>query len=74
MNIFFKDVFISEREHELEGQRQGEKGERERETQADAVLSAEPDAGLDLTTLRSGPEPKLRVGRLTDCATQVPLE
>jgi len=28
--------------------------------------SAEPYRGLDPTALRSGPEPKSRVGRLTD--------
>ena len=29
---------------------------------ADTTLNLEPDAGLDLTTLRSCPEPKSRVG------------
>ena len=43
-----------------------------RETQADSALSTEPDVGLDLMTPRSLPEPKPRVGRLTNCATQVP--
>lgn len=38
------------------------KGERERENvQADSVLSTELDAGLDLPTPRSGPEPNPRV-------------
>jgi len=32
----------------------------------------EPSVGLDLTTMRSWPEPKSRVGRLTNWATQVP--
>ena len=38
-----------------------------RESQADSVLSVEPSdqARLDLTTLRSGPELKPRVGRVT---------
>ena len=36
-------------------------------------LSAEPDVELNLSTLRSWPEPKPRVGGLTDWATQVPL-
>lgn len=31
------------------------------------------DAGLDSTTLKSLPEPKLRVKSLTDSTTQVPL-
>lgn len=39
---------------------------------ADSALSVEPDVGLDLTTLGSGPLPKLRVGQLTDRATQAP--
>uniref|UniRef100_A0A452TIU4 Uncharacterized protein n=1 Tax=Ursus maritimus TaxID=29073 RepID=A0A452TIU4_URSMA len=30
------------------------------ESQADSLLSVEPDVGLDLTTLRSQPEPKPR--------------
>ena len=34
--------------------------------------SLEPDSGLDLTTVRSRPEPKSRVGYLTDRATQAP--
>ena len=42
----------------------------EREFQADSELSVEPDAGLDLMTLRLGPEQKSRVGHLTDCAAQ----
>ena len=32
--------------------------EREREREADSLLSREPDARLDPRTLRSGPEPK----------------
>ena len=38
---------------------------RERESQADSVLSTEPDAGLDLISLRSQPELKPRVGQST---------
>ena len=49
-------------------------GERERESQADSLLSLEPQAGLDPRTLRSRPEPKSRVGYLTDSATQVSLK
>lgn len=37
--------------------------ERERESGADSLLSVEPGTGLDLTTPRSSPEPKSRVGR-----------
>ena len=39
----------------------GAEGEGERESQADSPLSMEPDMGLDLTTLKSWPEPKSRV-------------
>jgi len=48
--IFFKDLFIyfRERECEQEGQM-----ERERESQGDSLLSAEPDTGLELPILRS---------------------
>ena len=42
---------------------------RERGSEADSVLSMEPNVGFDSTTLRSQPRPKPRVG----CsATQVP--
>ena len=44
-----------ERKHipdELRGDGDGQR-EKERESQADAPLSLEPDAGLDLLTLRS---------------------
>ena len=36
-------------------------GEGERESQANSSLNAEPDAGFDLTILRSWPEQKSRV-------------
>ena len=52
-----------------EGQR-----ERERESPASSTLSAEPNAGLDPRTLRPRPELKSRVGRLTNWATQAPLD
>ena len=67
--IYLLKRFIWERDHEQEGQR-----EREREIQADSMLSAEPDMGLDLKTLRSGPELKSRVGHLTHWATKAPLK
>lgn len=44
----------------------GREEQREGETLADFVLSTEPDVGCDLMTLRSRPELKPRVGRLTD--------
>jgi len=57
--FFFLDLFIYLRRGEEEG-----KGEKE--SQADALLRVQPHVGLDLKTLRSGPEPESRVGRLTD--------
>ena len=47
--------------------------QRERESQAGSTPSTEPDVGLDLMTLRSGPESKSRDRCLTDWAAQVPL-
>lgn len=49
--LFFKrfiDLFERERNNRRQGQRK-----RERESQADSVLSTDPDVGLDFTTLRS---------------------
>ena len=44
--------------------REQERGRgRERESEADYMLSAEPNAGLDPMSLGSWPEPKSRVGR-----------
>ena len=40
----------------------GAEGERERNSEADSLLSMEPDTGLDFTILRSQPELKSRVG------------
>ena len=45
---------------------------RERGRQADSLLSEEPDVKLDPRTPRPWPEPKRRVGCLTDWATQDP--
>ena len=58
--LCFKDLFILEKERV----RREEEGERE--SQADSPLSMEPNIGLNLTTLRSRHELKLRVGCLTD--------
>lgn len=49
----------SEREREPG---EGTKGEGGRESQGDSTLSKEPDAGLYLTTPRSRPQLKSRVG------------
>ena len=65
---FFKDLFI---DWESKG-RVGRSGGRERDSQADFLLSAKPDVELDLTALRSWPEPKPRAGHSTDWATQGP--
>ena len=46
--------------------------EGEMESQEDSALSAEPDARLDLKTLRSQSEPKSRGRYLSNCATQGP--
>ena len=61
-------LFILEREGERA--REQEEGQRERKSQADSLLSKEPDARLDLTTLRSRPELKSRVGHSTNEAIQ----
>ena len=62
LQFFLKtDLFILER---VRAQRGGH-SEREREFQADATLSIEPDTGLNLMTLRSRPELKPRVRSLT---------
>ena len=47
---------------------------KERESEADSVLSIEPDAGLKLTAPRSPPEPKLKSQRLNQLShTGAPL-
>ena len=56
--FFFKHLLnLSERERE-DGRK--ERGIR-KESQADSLLITEPNMGLDLTTLRSWPEPESRV-------------
>ena len=64
-HIYFSIIYLlSERQ---------EGGGRGRATiQADTILSVEPNTGLDVTTLRSWPEPKSRVECFTKWATQVP--
>ena len=49
------------------------KRKRERENPKQTPCSVWPDTGLDLMTLRSWLEPKLRVGSLTDWGIQAPL-
>lgn len=50
----------------------GYRGTR-RESQAGSELSGEPDAGLDLSTLRPQMEPKPTDGYLTNSTPQAPL-
>ena len=50
-----------------------EQKERERESEADSVLSIERPMGLSLMTQRSPPELNPRVRCPTDCATYTPL-
>ena len=58
-----------ERAH-MSRRREGERDrDRERESQADSMPSTEPDVGFDLMTVSSWPEPKSKVGHLTDWAT-----
>lgn len=64
--LYFKDIFIYFSEREWVGMRRGEgfvvvEGQRERESQADSMLCAQPDMGLNLTILRSWPEPQSSV-------------
>ena len=42
------------------------RGRRRENLKQTLMLSTKPSVGLDLTTLRSGPEPKPRVGHLTN--------
>ena len=70
--LFFKIYFFNlewEYAHKQEGQR-----EREKESQADTTLNAEPRVGPHPMTLRSRPEAKPRVGCSTDCTTQALLK
>ena len=72
--IFFKRfIYLFEREkRDRVCVRAGGWIEGERESLADYLLSMEPATGLDPNTLRLEPEPKSRVGHLTNRATQVP--
>ena len=55
--------------------RRGAEGGKERESQAGSTLTAQsPTRGWNLWMVRSWPEPKPRVGRLTNWATQAPLK
>ena len=77
--IFLKDFIYlleggrkRERERARAHMQMGVGTEWEGEGKADSALSVESDAGLDPRTLRSWPEPKLRILCSIDWATQVP--
>ena len=73
----FMYLFVySEREREREGASGGRaEREGERESQASLAPPAQsPTQDSNSWTVRSWPEPKSRVGRLTDWATQAPLQ
>ena len=63
--LFFKRFYFF-------GRKRGCEWKGEREFEADSTLSTGPKMGLDTTMTRSGPEPKPRIGHLTNWATQAP--
>lgn len=68
--VFLKIYLETEIERESAG---GGGTEREGDSIPSRLpLITEPEVGLDLTTLRSGPKPKPRVGYSTDYATTRP--
>ena len=69
--ILFIYLFMRDRERGYE-QGEGQK-EKDKILKKTPPLCAEPHLDLDSTTLRSCPEPKSRVGHLTNCSTQTPL-
>ena len=62
ISLFFSKDFICLRW----GAGRGAKGDGDRESQSDSVLSAQPDIGRDLTVMRSRYELKSRVRHITD--------
>ena len=69
--MYFFNVYLFQGERE---EVQGEGQREERESEADSLLTEEPNAELNLMALRSRPEPKARVRCLTNCATQCPYK
>lgn len=69
LGFLFCFVVKKEKEYKQEGQR-----EKERESQANSMLSMEPGARLDLRNPRSVSEPKPRIRCLSDCTTQAPQQ
>ena len=68
IDFFLKDFYLFERENASAQIRAGW-AEGEGERHVDSMLRA---TQLDLRTLKSSPEPKLRIGRLTSYATEGP--
>ena len=73
LTFIFLKIYLFERKKERESSRQKQR-EGKKESQADSLLSMEPDTGLDPRTLRLGPKPKLRIRRLTVLALQASLK
>ena len=59
-------IYVREKERELTGTHSGGGTEGKGERISDSLLSMEPNSGLDLMTLRSGPELKAGVRCLND--------
>jgi len=72
--ILFLKNFSFERGREREIKRKHEQGEGQREMEREHLKRTPRESGVDPRTLRSRPEQKPRVRRLTDSATQAPLE
>lgn len=64
-HYFLKMYLFAEKESEKVS-KWGQGRDRERECQADSPLSAEPEVGISLMTLRSWPEPKSGAGYSTN--------
>lgn len=58
--LLFLKIYIFTREREHTHAEGGGQRERERQSEADSMLRVEPEAGLDPTTLRSGPWAKAK--------------
>ena len=73
-HYFLKKIYLLILKRERERRGTGRGRGREIQAEADSAVSTEPNAGLHLMTLRSGPQQKPRAGHWNDCATQVPHE
>eukprot|EP00071_Canis_lupus_P046042 XP_022279599.1 centrosomal protein of 131 kDa [Canis lupus familiaris] len=70
--FFLRFIYLRERACKQTHKWEGGRERRGRGSQAGSLQSVEPNPGRDPTTLRSLPDPKPRVGRLTDRATRRP--